>query len=128
VSIPNAAPYTYAYRYPWWSGGSVIRFNNGQEVNGSKPIEAIPPFSVSAILGAYERAAQVADYSLARAERDWSNPDKQDAVKQVAAEIAEVIRYYAASAGEAGTAETTKIGSVHEHATAESGDAQGGPA
>jgi len=29
-----------------------------------------------------------------------------------------------ASAGEAGTAETTEIGSVHEHATAEGGDAQ----
>jgi hypothetical protein len=30
----------------------------------------------------------------------------------------------AASAGEAGTAETTKIGSVHEHATRAAGDAQ----
>jgi hypothetical protein len=30
----------------------------------------------------------------------------------------------AASAGEAGTATTTKIGVVHEHATREAGDAQ----
>jgi hypothetical protein len=33
-------------------------------------------------------------------------------------------RWKEASAGEAGTAETTQIGSVHERATAEGGDAQ----
>lgn len=44
---------------------------------------------------AYERAAQVADYAVERAERDWRDPAKQEAVKQVGAEIAEVIRDYA---------------------------------
>ncbi|WP_186166495.1 hypothetical protein [Burkholderia gladioli] len=35
------APSGYAYRYP--SGdGTVIRFNNGEEVNGSRPLEAVP--------------------------------------------------------------------------------------
>lgn len=37
-------PDGYAYRYPsqLLSGGTEIRFNGGQEVNGSKPIEAVP--------------------------------------------------------------------------------------
>jgi hypothetical protein len=39
-------------------------------------------------------------------------------------EVKDAIIRLEASAGEAGTAETTKIGSVHEHATAEGGDAQ----
>lgn len=34
-------PSGYAYRYPYM-GGTVIRFNNGGEVNGSRPIEAVP--------------------------------------------------------------------------------------
>lgn len=33
-----ARPHGYAYRYP----GDVLRFNHGQEVNGTRPIEAIP--------------------------------------------------------------------------------------
>jgi hypothetical protein len=48
-----------------------------------------------ALADAYERAAQVADYAVERAERDWRDPLKQDAVKQVGREIAEVIRQYA---------------------------------
>jgi hypothetical protein len=35
-------PDGYAYRYPWGHDGTVIRHNNGEEVNGAKPIEAIP--------------------------------------------------------------------------------------
>ncbi len=35
------APSGYAYRYPDM-GRTVIRFNNGEEVNGSRPIEAVP--------------------------------------------------------------------------------------
>jgi len=42
----------------------------------------------------YEHAALVADYAVQRAERDWRDPAKQEAVKQVGAEIAEVIRAY----------------------------------
>jgi hypothetical protein len=53
-----------------------------------------PPLN-EAVARAYERAARVADYAVERAERDWSDPAKQEAVKQVGAEIAEVIRYYA---------------------------------
>jgi hypothetical protein len=34
-------PNGYAYRYPSMDG-SVIRFNHGQEVNGSRPLYAIP--------------------------------------------------------------------------------------
>ncbi len=34
-------PYGYAYRYHGY-GGDVLRFNNGQEVNGSKPFETVP--------------------------------------------------------------------------------------
>lgn len=38
-----ANPSGYAYRYPdAFGGGTVIRFNGGEEVNGSRPIEAIP--------------------------------------------------------------------------------------
>lgn len=36
-----APPSGYAYRYSH-HGGAVIRFNNGGEVNGSRPIEAVP--------------------------------------------------------------------------------------
>lgn len=32
----------YAYRYRHINGGTVLRFNHGEEVNGSKPIEAVP--------------------------------------------------------------------------------------
>ncbi len=35
------APSGYAYRYPSIEG-SVIRFNHGREVNGSRPLCAIP--------------------------------------------------------------------------------------
>jgi hypothetical protein len=35
-----APPHGYAYRYPGPYGG--IRFNGGEEVNGSRPIEAVP--------------------------------------------------------------------------------------
>lgn len=43
---PQSAPHGYAYRYRsgFGDGRTVIRFNNGEEVNGSKPIEAIPYF------------------------------------------------------------------------------------
>lgn len=34
-------PYGYAYRYHGY-GVDVLRFNNGQEVNGSKPFETVP--------------------------------------------------------------------------------------
>ncbi|WP_175796357.1 DUF551 domain-containing protein [Burkholderia anthina] len=37
----SQAPSGYAHRYPHM-GGTVIRFNNGGEVNGSRPTEAIP--------------------------------------------------------------------------------------
>lgn len=35
-------PDGYAYRYPWHTGGTVLRFNGGEEVNGSKPMESVP--------------------------------------------------------------------------------------
>lgn len=35
-------PSGYAYRYRHYDGGTVIRFNDGCEVNGSRPIEALP--------------------------------------------------------------------------------------
>lgn len=35
-------PSGYAYRYSSHDGGTVIRFNNGVEVNGSRPIESVP--------------------------------------------------------------------------------------
>ncbi|WP_186251701.1 hypothetical protein [Burkholderia gladioli] len=37
----TAAPSGYAYRYPA-GNGTVIRFNDGREVNGSRPIESVP--------------------------------------------------------------------------------------
>ena len=47
AQVPETMPKQpdgYAYRYPdaWGSGRSVIKFNDGRELNGSKPIEAIP--------------------------------------------------------------------------------------
>ncbi|WP_324658311.1 hypothetical protein [Burkholderia thailandensis] len=41
MAAEAAPPSGYAYRYPSL-GGTVIRFNSGKEVNGSRPIEAIP--------------------------------------------------------------------------------------
>lgn len=41
MAAEAAPPSGYAYRYPSL-GGTVIRFNGGKEVNGSRPIEAIP--------------------------------------------------------------------------------------
>ena len=37
----DPAPSGYAYRYPTMDG-SVVRFNHGQEVNGCRPLYAIP--------------------------------------------------------------------------------------
>lgn len=76
VEQPAAAPSGYAYRYPYM-GGTVIRFNNGGEVNGSHPIEAMPywfgapPASVAAIRDAAleEAAAVIADHQ--RKGREW---------------------------------------------------------
>lgn len=44
-------PFTYAYRYPWYPpvGATVIRFDTGgREINGAKPIEAIPLYGPEA--------------------------------------------------------------------------------
>lgn len=38
----GAEPHGYAYRYNNPFGGTEMRFNGGQEVNGGKPIEAVP--------------------------------------------------------------------------------------
>jgi hypothetical protein len=37
-----AAPHGHAYRYPTPLGGTTIRFTSGREINGFRPIEAIP--------------------------------------------------------------------------------------
>ena len=37
-----ANPSGYAYRYHDYSGGTYIKFNGGGEVNGGRPIEAVP--------------------------------------------------------------------------------------
>jgi hypothetical protein len=50
--------------------------------------------------------------------------DLEGAVQHNAYWDAMALRHKLASAGEAGTATTTQIGVVHEHATAEGGDAQ----
>lgn len=39
---PDRNPDGCAYRYRCPDGGTVIRFNHGEAVNGSKPIETIP--------------------------------------------------------------------------------------
>jgi hypothetical protein len=46
VPCDTRAPDGYAYRYhsTSLSGGTVIRFSNGEEINGGRPIEAIPFF------------------------------------------------------------------------------------
>ena len=57
----------------------------------------VPSSAVSSgegVEAAYEHAARVANYAVERAERDWRDPVKQEAVKEVAAEIAEAIRAY----------------------------------
>lgn len=42
------APFTYAHRYPAANGGTVIRFDTGgREINGSRPIEAIPLYALA---------------------------------------------------------------------------------
>lgn len=52
-------PFAYAYRYPSFPpvGATVIRFNGGREVNGSKPIEAIPLYSAAQLTALSERVA-----------------------------------------------------------------------
>jgi hypothetical protein len=40
----EATPFAYAYRYKGMTG-DVIRFSDGKEINGSKPIEAIPLYT-----------------------------------------------------------------------------------
>jgi hypothetical protein len=60
----------------------------------------------------------------ANIETNWGAPYPGHACAVCGAECP----YCAASAGEAGTAETVEQGSVHEHATAEGGDAQKGDA
>jgi hypothetical protein len=45
-------PFAYAYRYPAWppEGATVIRFGtSGREINGAKPIEAIPLYTLAAL-------------------------------------------------------------------------------
>ena len=44
-------PSGYAYEYPSYRGGTTIRFNGGEEVNGSKPLRAIPYVFIDAALG-----------------------------------------------------------------------------
>jgi hypothetical protein len=42
-------PWTYVHRYPGPNGSSFIRYStNGSEINGSKPIEAIPLYGPDA--------------------------------------------------------------------------------
>jgi hypothetical protein len=42
-------PWTYVHRYPGPNGSSFIRYStNGSEINGSKPIEAIPLYGPEA--------------------------------------------------------------------------------
>ena len=43
-------PSGYAYEYPSYRGGTTIRFNGGEEVNGSKPLRAIPYVFIDAAL------------------------------------------------------------------------------
>jgi hypothetical protein len=45
-AAPQRQPDGYAYRYPGPYGG--LRFNSGQEVNGSRPTESVPYFLGSA--------------------------------------------------------------------------------
>jgi hypothetical protein len=35
-------PDGYHYVYPHWAGGTIIRMSHGEEVNGARPIKAIP--------------------------------------------------------------------------------------
>jgi hypothetical protein len=41
-ALEPPSPSGYAYRYRSLFGGTCIRFNGGAEVNGSRPIEAVP--------------------------------------------------------------------------------------
>jgi hypothetical protein len=59
---------------------------------GTAELQAVEAI-IAARTEALEDAAKVADYGVDRAERDWRDPIAQQAVKQVCAEIAEVIRY-----------------------------------
>lgn len=43
VSVPKQSePSGYAYRYRYGAGGTVLRFNSGEEVHGARPVEAVP--------------------------------------------------------------------------------------
>ncbi|MDN7913724.1 Lar family restriction alleviation protein [Burkholderia cepacia] len=77
-------PSGYAYRYPYMGDRTVIRFNSGCEVNGSKPIEAIPYWfgspanaDVACLTGKHreviERAASCLDLSDLPADRDLAD-------------------------------------------------------
>jgi len=48
-SEPKDEPYAYAYVYPHYAGGEVTRFSCGQEINGSKPVRAIPLYTRPAL-------------------------------------------------------------------------------
>lgn len=64
-------PFAYAYRYPHFppDGATVIRFNHGEEVNGSKPLEAIPLYTAEQI-AARPTTAEIGDEMVERARRD----------------------------------------------------------
>lgn len=51
----------YAYRYRHINGGTVLRFNHGEEVNGSKPIEAVPYWFAPVSVPSDEEIGQVLD-------------------------------------------------------------------
>jgi hypothetical protein len=80
--VPVSPPSGHAYRYPDYRGGTTIRFNSGCEVNGSKPIEAVPywfapphhaPEAVGVTDEVVENAARIL-YTAMRFERMESTP------------------------------------------------------
>lgn len=54
-SISEPSPYTYGYMYP----DQCVRFNGGVEVNGSRPLQAIPLYDAKAIASLRARVEEL---------------------------------------------------------------------
>ncbi len=66
-------PFAYAYRYH-----DCIRFNGGPEVNGGKPIEAIPMYTKEQLAAAFSAGAAEMKRAIRQAEPEFHGSGKLD--------------------------------------------------
>ncbi len=104
VEPVKMTPSGYAYRYP----DGYIRFTNGEEINGSRPAEAVPYYFGSAPTttpasapsdgaadardAALEEAAALCDEALRKANEEWADSYSYGQSGYTAEKLAEDIR------------------------------------